>query len=779
MIKTKGKSWIFKFAFVFAALLLWSGAGSTQDEWPREIATQEGKLMVYQPQLETFKGDKVTARAALSILKKDSKEPVFGVVWFSARALTNRDTRMVEFSDLKIDRVKFPQSTKDQEKGLADFLEKDVDNWERTPMALDRFLAMTAAIEKEKAAADQLSTEPPKIIFTKVPSALIVINGKPELRKVENSNLERVINTPFAILFDPSTKTYYLKGGDFWYSTQEVMGPWKTITQPPASVLEVVKKVSEKEDPLEAGQEQPKPKSPPQIIVATEPTELIVADGEPKFESVPGAGLLYMSNTPSEVFMEIKAQQYYVLLAGRWYRSGSIDKGPWVYVAAEKLPSDFMKIPPGSAKGHILAFVGGTTQAQEAVLDAQIPQTAAIKRSEAKLSVTYDGSPRFEKIKTTHMEYAVNTGTQVLKVQGRYYACDQAVWFVSESPNGPWVVADSIPSEIDTLPPDSPVYNVKYVEVYDSTPEVVYVGYTPGYVGSYVYGGTVVYGTGYVYPAWTGAYYYPWPFTWGFAPIYDPFYCSWGFGWGFGAGFTSGFGWGIGWDWGGGWGWGGWWPGWGWAGWNRWNHWSHWDHYGHHGGFRPMNIDRPTGFHRPGSGGMRPEPRQNLYNHGKNAARNAWASRDGKPGQDWRGVRDKTSGKEFRGPQDRTLGKGFRGSQDKTTRQGDKTSQRQWEKTSPRRDNNVFAGRDGSVYRRTDKGWQQRTRSGWSRPDAKSQTRQNFTQSRPSLDRDFSARQRGFERSRDFGRATGGFGGGAPRGGGSRGGGGGVPRGRR
>ena len=766
-------------AAVAIAVLFCFGVSGAQDDWPREIATQEGKITVYQPQLESFKGDKVSARAALSILKKDSKEPTFGVVWFSARAITNRDTRMVEFMDLKIEKVKFPFATKDQEKALADFLTKDVDNWERTPMALDRFLAQIAAIEKEKAAADQLNTDPPKIIFTKVPSALIVISGKPELRKVENSDLERVINTPFAILYTPSTQTYYLKGGDFWYSTLDVMGQWKTIASPPPSVLEIVKRASQKEDPSETSQDQPKPKTPPQIIVATGPTELIVADGEPKFESVQGTGLLYMSNTPSEVFMEVKTQQYYVLLAGRWYRSGSLDKGPWTYVAAEKLPSDFMKIPPGSAKGHILAFVGGTTQAQEAVLDAQIPQTAAIKRSEAKLNVTYDGEPKFERVKGTNMDYAVNTGTQVLKVQGKYYACDQAVWFVSDSSNGPWVVADSIPSEIDTIPPESPVYNVKYVHVYDSTPDVVYVGYTPGYVGSYVYGDTVVYGTGYVYPAWTGAYYYPWPFTWGFAPIYDPFYCSWGFGWGFGAGFISGFGWGIGWGWGGGWGWGwgagwgGWWAGWGWGGWNHWGWHNYWN--GHIN--RPINMNRTAGFYGYGHGGRRPEPRQNLYNHGNNVARNAWTSREGRPGQDLRGTRERTPGKDFRGPQDRTPGKNIRGAQDRSARPLDRTSQRQLDRTSPKRDNNVFAGRDGSVYRRTDKGWQQRTQSGWSRPGTSPQTRQNFTQSRPNLDRDFSARQRGYERSRDFGRATGGYSGyggsrgGSPGGGGYRGGG--------
>ena len=218
-----------------------------------------------------------------------------------------------------------------------------------------------------------------------------------------------------------------------------------------------------------------------------------------------------MSNTPSEVFMEVRSQQYYVLLAGRWYQSRSLEKGPWTYVPSENLPQDFKRIPPGSSKGHILAFVAGTTEAEEAVLDAQIPQTTAVKRNEAKLSVTYDGNPKFEPIKNTDMQYAVNTKTQVIKVKDKYYAVDQAVWFVSDSPTGPWVVADNIPPEIDTIPPDSPVYNVKYVRVYDSTPEVVYVGYTPGYHGSYVYGDTIVYGTGYSYPGWVGTAYYPRP----------------------------------------------------------------------------------------------------------------------------------------------------------------------------------------------------------------------------------------------------------------------------
>jgi len=142
--------------------LLCAGLSLAQDDWPREVKTKEGGIIVYEPQLESFRGDKVNARTAISIRKKDAKEPVFGVVWFSARALTNRDTRTVEFTDVKIDKVKFPHSSPSQEQELVGFLEKDVGHWQQTPMSLDRLLALTAAIEREKVEATELIPIPRK-----------------------------------------------------------------------------------------------------------------------------------------------------------------------------------------------------------------------------------------------------------------------------------------------------------------------------------------------------------------------------------------------------------------------------------------------------------------------------------------------------------------------------------------------------------------------------------------------------------------------------------------
>ena len=126
----------------------------------------------------------------------------------------------------------------------------------------------------------------------------------------------------------------------------------------------------------------------------------------------------------------------------------------------------------------------------------------------------------------------------MLKIKGKYYACDKAIWFQADRATGPWKVADKIPSEeIQKIPPSEPVYNVTQVEVYESTKEVVYVGYYPGYYYSYPWYGVPIYGTGWYYPPYVSPYaYYPRPCTWGMSVSYNPYT-----GWGFGMTWSNGF----------------------------------------------------------------------------------------------------------------------------------------------------------------------------------------------------------------------------------------------
>ena len=119
----------------------------------------------------------------------------------------------------------------------------------------------------------------------------------------------------------------------------------------------------------------------------------------------------------------------------------------------EQLPRDFASISLGQPKGHVLASILGTEQAREAVIANQIPQTATVRRNEAKLNVNYSGPPEFRPIEGTDMEYAVNTSSEVIHAEGRYYAVQHGIWFAADDPLGPWAVADMIPACIYAIPP--------------------------------------------------------------------------------------------------------------------------------------------------------------------------------------------------------------------------------------------------------------------------------------------------------------------------------------
>ncbi len=737
-------------------------ADITPDPWPREFTTPKGNTAVmYQPQIETFKGDTLTGRAAVSVTKKDDKTAKFGVIFFSAGVSVDRDDRSVEILRLKVNRVRFPDITPEKEKMFAGIVEAEVPKWNLV-ISYDRALEAVKVADREKKSAQGLKNEPPKVIFAQEPTVLVLLDGEPQLRAVETApGLKVVVNTALFMVLDTRNNRYYLSGGKkWWYEAADAKGPWRPIGGPPADIADLAaqaaqaQKKDDRDVPDEDGTEAA---NPPKIVVATEPTELVVSEGKPSFKPVVGvsAGLLSMENTESDVLMDVPTQNYYVLLSGRWFRSKSLDGGSYAYVAPDQIPASFAKIPPDSDIGDMRASVPGTDEAEDAVLDAQIPQTAAVRRSEAQLEVQYDGEPKFIPIEGTRTEYAVNTPTSVLRIGGRYYACANAVWYVADSPTGPWVLADSVPSDdIDQIPPSVPVYNVKYVRVYDSTPDEVWYGYTPGYEGCYPWGGTVVWGTGWNYRPWAGPlFWWPRPYTWGFHAHYTP-WSGWGFGssWSYPF-FSASFGWG-------GWfrpvGWGR--PGrigGGWGGRRGW--------FGP-GGYRPPTVivnnyrgSRPGGIRPPGwSGGG------TLVGGGVHRPGVVVPGRRGQTGRPLIGFRPPV--KDIRPVRIQNNIYDRRG---ELSREIPKAPSRDASRPAIGRPNNVYAGRNGKVYRKTNEGWQQRDKDAWRSqgtarpvdrspaakpvmPSARPMTRQ--APPKQELNRDFQARQRGEARSQSWSR---------------------------
>jgi hypothetical protein len=320
----------------------------------------------------------------------------------------------------------------------------------------------------------------------------VIFIGAPEFKPIPSTSLMAAVNTNWDIVLDTAISRYYLLYEGSWLSTSDPLkGPW-TPTVAPGQL----KSLPDDENWKEMRQAYPGRvlQDVPKVFASAQPAELILTAGEPRYRPIPGTGLMQVSNTESALFFLPNERNHYYLVAGRWFRAKHLS-GPWS-AATRDLPADFAKIPPDDQAAYVLASVPGTEDAEDAVVLASIPQTATIQRNDTTVIVTYEGDPKFVAIEGTQVRYAVNTPCQVLLAEGKYYCCYQGVWFVSGSPVGPWAVCAVVPQAIYTIPPSSPLHNVTYVYVYESTPTTVNVGYTAGYTGQYVAAGVLMFGTG-------------------------------------------------------------------------------------------------------------------------------------------------------------------------------------------------------------------------------------------------------------------------------------------
>ncbi|AZO76454.1 MULTISPECIES: hypothetical protein [unclassified Bosea (in: a-proteobacteria)] len=538
-----------------AAATATAAQAAPDQTWPRVIADTGQDITIYQPQIERWRDSVIEARAAVSIKRPASEAPTLGVVWFKARTSIDKQSDLVTLDNIEVTKANFPSDAGSADTVLAS-LRQHATGGLRS-ISLSRLQSSLAVSEAETSQSVAVRNEPPKIIFSESPALLVLVDGKPELRQVAGSKLLRVINTPALILFDEAGATYYLRALKKWWSAKAPEGPWAVAANPPAALAAAQKAagthVNLMDEPPADIAQAVAAGAVPRLHVSLSPAELIQTAGQPEYLPIPDTQLLYIKNTSGHVIVDVASQDNYVLVAGRWFQSKSLANGPWNFAASDKLPADFAKIPDSHPKGEVLASVSGTVQAQDSLIDNQIPQTATVDRKKAKPTVHYDGKPQLKPIEGTSLDYVVNAAVPVIKAGAAYYAVQSGVWFVASGASGPWAVATEVPAAIYTIPPSSPLHFVTYVKVYSATPEVVYVGYTPGYYGTVAApGGVVVYGTGYVYPAWIGAAWYPAPLTYGYGAAF-----AWGAVTGFTLGAIAGAAWAGGaWGWGGGWGWG-------------------------------------------------------------------------------------------------------------------------------------------------------------------------------------------------------------------------------
>ena len=517
---------------LFSTIIL--NAQDNELVWPRAIEAGNYKITLYQPQFDSLVDNKLAGRLALSVKDREDKL-LFGALWFKVILNTDLDSRIATLESFDISKILFPDIKND--KNIETLKTVISDDFEKINIniSVDKLLASLDKVATEKQISSHLDNSPPKIYFRQTPTVLVSIDGDPKFKTVEGKSIEYVVNTPFFIV--KRKDYYYLKGADFWYKTKDLLsGTWKTTTSVPSDVENLADKNASSQQNPQKDQTDGKA---PKLIVVTKPSELIVSKGDLAYEPIKNTTLLLVTNTESDLLLDIETQTHYLLLNGRWYGTTSLKSEKWAFVEPNKLPKTFLSIPADNEDLAILRVsIPGTEEAKEALYEQQLPQTATVSRKDASTTVSYDGKPKFKKVEGTNLSYAINTESTVLYINQTYYAVANAVWFESSSAEGPWIVSTKRPEGVEDIPPSSPVYNVKYVYIYDSTPDVVYVGYTPGYYHSYMYGGVIVYGSGYYYQPWYGAYYYPRPVTYGFAVHYNP-YTGWGFAVGMSYGWVS------------------------------------------------------------------------------------------------------------------------------------------------------------------------------------------------------------------------------------------------
>lgn len=480
--------------------------------WPHAITRDGASVIVYQPQAIEWPGrQKLTARAAVAITPAGKSKPVLGTVELTLATQTDDATGIVHLSDPTLLNSHFPSLDTQQAQDLQAKISAALPSMDTREVPLSSILL---SLGQSPVASVPVANDPPVIFSADHPASLVVFDGEPVLTPVGSTSLSVAVNTNWDVFVDQGT--WYLLNNGVWFSAPQRDGPYAVLaTLPPvfrnlsndANFAAVRKSIPAR--PPAAGYKAP------QIFVSIKPAEIIVTDGPPSFAPVAGTGLQRVTNTASILYFDPGQGEFYVQLSGRWFSAHGL-AGPWDF-ATDKLPPDFALIPPDGPDAAVLASVPGTVAAQEAVVQAQIPTVATFQRKTAKFTVVYSGPPRFVPIPGTTILAAANTNAEVLKIGDSYYACDKGVWFVSATPNGPWVLADSIPKAIHTIPPASPYYHLTYVQVYAATAAAVTFGYTAGYTLGYVSSGVLVYGTGYYYPPVVipGAtpIYYPYPYT--------------------------------------------------------------------------------------------------------------------------------------------------------------------------------------------------------------------------------------------------------------------------
>ena len=184
---------------------------------------------------------------------------------------------------------------------------------------------------------------------------------------------------------------------------------------------------------------------PPTIYYSKIPAQLVIFNGEPKFEAVDKVpDLLFAVNTNWDILLELGSSKHFMLYGESWLVTEDIIKGPWK--RAGTLPKAFKKLPDDENWKDVKERTPGKR--------AELVPAVFVSTVPAELIVTEENIS-YSPIAGTKLLYATNTESDLFLHSGnRYiYFLTAGRWFKTKSLEGSWSAASSdLPNDFSNIP---------------------------------------------------------------------------------------------------------------------------------------------------------------------------------------------------------------------------------------------------------------------------------------------------------------------------------------
>ncbi len=359
-----------------------------------------------------------------------------------------------------------------------------------------------AAPEAAKTAKQNML--PPAIHVRRSPAILIQVDGEPAMRQVADFPIEYVTNSATDLFRHTSQGDWYMLVNGFWATSKKLEGPWAWLEGKLPIVMTQLKIdhprghvrrwiPSTKRYRKNFGDAERVAPALPEIIVATRPAELIQLHGDPLFTLVPGAKLMVVANTESDVLFHPKLGKYFLSLAGRWFTADEVD-GKWAETYGS-LPPEFARIPRDHARSHLLWCVPGTPEANEAAARA-ILKTRGTLHERVRAQVRFaEKSPKSAPLNDTKVRIVTNSEDDCFQIGDAYYTCVRGAWFRTEDPRSSFKPVAELPETLHAIPESTSCHHVNACDALGAGEKVVTFAVDSSYDGVYVHKGAPVYGT--------------------------------------------------------------------------------------------------------------------------------------------------------------------------------------------------------------------------------------------------------------------------------------------